>query len=49
MSGQLAFSVEPATDHEREARDIHDTLQQCQGMIGAHDITSWRSQLTVGS
>lgn len=46
-SSHVAFSVEPSSAHEREAQEIHDTLQQCQGMIGAHEITSWRSQLTV--
>lgn len=46
-SGDLAFSVEPANDREREAQEIHATLQRCQGMIGAHEITSWRSQITV--
>ena len=48
-SGQVAFSVEPSSAHEREAQEIHDTLQQCQGMIGAHEITSWRSQITVSA
>ena len=47
--GQVAFSVEPRSAHEREAQEIHDALQQCQGMIGAHDITSWRSQITVSA
>ncbi len=48
-SSHVAFSVEPSSAHEREAQEIHDTLQQCQGMIGAHEITSWRSQLTVSA
>ena len=47
--GQVAFDVEPATPHEREAKEIHSILQQCQGIIGAHEITSWRSQITVSS
>ena len=47
--GQVAFSVEPRSAHEREAQEIHDALQQCQGMIGAHEITSWRSQITVSA
>ena len=46
-SGDVAFSVEPASDCEREAQEIHATLQRCQGMIGAHEITSWRNQITV--
>ena len=48
-SGQVAFDVEPATPHEHEAREIHSILQQCQGIIGAHEITPWRSQITVST
>ena len=48
-SGQVAFSVEPSTAHDREEQEIHETLQQCQGMIGAHEITPWRSQITVSA
>ena len=48
-SGQVAFDVEPSTPREREAKEIHSILQQCQGIIGAHEITSWRSQITVST
>lgn len=48
-SGQVAFNIEPSTAHDREEQEIHETLQQCQGMIGAHEITPWRSQITVSA
>ena len=46
-SGQMTFSVEPSSAPEREAQEIHDALQQCQGMLGAHEVTPWRRQITV--
>ena len=45
----LLLVVETSTPREREAKEIHSILQQCQGIIGAHEITSWRSQITVST